>query len=347
MNDGRSFWIPGNLSMPNIVATAQQKFGIRAVTRPRFYVIPSTGFDVDTRVVITSQSEWRALVNRAADADDPTPFKVYFVFSSDSPPASMPTTPPRGPSAADVLDDTTPSEPSGVSELERRDHGRCVVCGETPTQVCHIVDQKRTELLFGLDDIDSAGNLVTLCYNHHKLFDDYEFLLVPLSDDQECREFVVTLTGHKGDYPHPGIQRHLGKRVKFAGDYPPLPHLFLAKQLGRFDLKCPHCSPGERSVYTAVGILTHITNKHKEKAQRPLPHPCSRSLVFESAADAFDHMRDQHLNKLYYHPRHTKGHEGWSGDLESENDDSDNGGGDGGDKDGDGGGGNADARDER
>jgi hypothetical protein len=111
---------------------------------------------------LISTVEWQDLVDRAADARAPTRLTVYFVYSHSSPPPSMPTTPPRGPSSAHH-----PLSPAGslswtsvtvkCALYAARARRRCVTSSTGNAASCSLAWKT----------IDSARNLIKLCFNHH------------------------------------------------------------------------------------------------------------------------------------------------------------------------------------
>jgi hypothetical protein len=125
--------------MGNIVGAAVRRCGIQSAAEPRLYVIPPSGFDINSRVA--------RLGGQSCGCSGPHPSHGLLCVLAFFSPAVDAHDPSSRPFVC-----TPPSEPSGVTELDKRDGKMCVICGESPTQVRHIVDGKRRELLFGLED---------------------------------------------------------------------------------------------------------------------------------------------------------------------------------------------------
>ena len=88
------------------------------------------------------------------------------------------------------------------------------MCAAGVCENAHIVDQSRSELLFGLDDIDDVRNYVWLCCNHHQLFDDREFVFVPDGNGPNCEAVVVASPSkEKWTRPHDDVAEFCGRRI--------------------------------------------------------------------------------------------------------------------------------------
>lgn len=228
---------------------------------------------------------------------------MYFVSGSTPPVPSLPNTPPRLMLSSALHE---PSEPASCKTLDDRDGHVCILCGSDQVQNCHIVDKSRGELLFGLDNIDDVRNMVQLCPTHHGLFDSFQFVFVPCNEQTTCVEYFVALTPLSCDRPSNSLAQYLGTTISFASNAfnNPLPHLFLLKQLGRFDLRCtvPGCSQSCRPNGWQAHIKSHKAEYHELAQCRPLPRVCSCSLaVTESGVAAlYDHVAQAHPDLLYF-----------------------------------------------
>ena len=149
-----------------------------------------------------------------------------------------------------------------------------MVCGyKDSVEICHIVDEKRSELLVGVPDapdVNDVRNFIQLCPNHHTSFDHYEWTLV--------EERSVPFKARKCQAT--GYALHLSNLLALISPCICLPsfnsinllHLhisFLLKQLGRFEVPCRVCN----KLFSAGGIWSHYHAQHKKRKKewRDLP----------------------------------------------------------------------------
>lgn len=88
-----------------------------------------------------------------------------------------------------------------------REERGCAICGDTPTEGCHVRARRTFEESVLASERDRTRNIVRLCAEHHELMDDGWVAISP-----NGTEIVFRKGGAK-------IKRSLGSRLNVATEY--------------------------------------------------------------------------------------------------------------------------------
>jgi hypothetical protein len=247
--------------MALIIQKAISDFKVQdEIQNSRFYYFKQDGSESVTdrfagKQTIRTPEQWEQFMS-SDECLDHSALTLYFVTDPISPANSAPLTPEPVP---EFPGERSRSEASVNTAVLNRDEQVCIICGEDKPQVAHIIDASRPELAqaLALDHVDSAANCVSMCPNHHTAYDRNEFVLVPCGNNK----FRISRSPHVE--PTRCVRVHLNRIITIQEPCPPA-HLFLARTLRRFDVKCQICTDG--LLYKgAAGLSTHHGKMHKEQ----------------------------------------------------------------------------------
>ena len=152
------------------------------IQNPRFYYFPgglATREGIDKRTTVRNETDFQAL----GSAFPSTLINLYFVYDQGAYQSPAIAARPSGSSFLEASFDVSAdqrSERESVEGLRIRDGPCCILCGNLVVNNCHILDKHRSELLHGMPTppehgVEDLTNYITLCANHHAMFDKYVF----------------------------------------------------------------------------------------------------------------------------------------------------------------------------
>ncbi len=308
-------------SLSDLVAQSCEYFKIdpERLQRPRFYAFPFSGAGSSAASAlqsvrkITTELEWQAFVSQWESERHSGIIVVHFVTGPLSPPLSLSSSQPITPPIVDLhTSEEAKSEPQSSHGLTARDGGMCIICGYSDhVEVAHVIDEHRAELLEGSPNapaINDLRNLILLCPNHHTAFDRYEWTLIEQKrrqeNGQEITGLVVRSTPVRPQPSQDMVIHVLQTFIRFEdSSKSPHMHLFLLKQLGRFDVPCRVCG----TLFPPKSLYGHYRGTHKSKKQKAkwekkpflLPKPCNCPDRGTNPWELLQHLIKGHADLLY------------------------------------------------
>lgn len=280
-NSSENFFASECNNFGKLLRQCCEKFHIDAerLTNPCFYYVPkdpnaTLQQRLEQRVTINNNPEWQRFLDQWEAGDNTNKIINLYFVSGDLSPSIVHCPAPPSPPKFEPDESEGKSEPQSSHGLTERDGGKCMVCGyKDSVETCHIVDEKRSELLEGVPDapdINDLRNFIQLCPNHHTSFDRYEWTLVEekrIIEGKQVSGYWVRSTPIKE--PSSDLSVHMSTFIQFNEPAPP-PHSFLLKQLGRFEVPCRICN----KLFSPSGIWSHYHAQHKKRKKewKDLPH---------------------------------------------------------------------------